>query len=135
HNDSDDEISAMCDWVVDEVGPDVPIHFSAFHPDFRMLDTPPTPPETLARARSIALESGIHHAYTGNVHDADGDTTWCPACGAAVIVRDWYQIRSHQITDDGRCGACGHVIHGRFDGPPGNWGRRRQPVSIEGRGS
>ncbi|MBW3601719.1 MAG: AmmeMemoRadiSam system radical SAM enzyme, partial [Actinobacteria bacterium] len=111
-------------------GPDVPLHFTAFHPDFKMLDTPPTPPATLRQARAIALRNGVRHAYVGNVHDAEGDTTWCPSCGAAMIERDWYDVGAYRLTDDGRCERCGERCPGRFDGRPGGWGRRRLPIRL-----
>jgi pyruvate formate lyase activating enzyme len=133
HNDSDEELDRMTAWVVEHVGPDVPMHFTAFHPDFRMLDVPPTPPETLTRARRIALANGVRYAYTGNVHDTDGGSTFCPGCGARVIERDWYTLGDYRVTDDGHCRECGHAIAGRFDGPPGRWGARRLPVRLAGR--
>ncbi|MCP3936731.1 MAG: AmmeMemoRadiSam system radical SAM enzyme [Actinomycetia bacterium] len=130
HNDSEEEVDRMTRWVVAELGPDVPIHFSAFHPDYRMLDTPQTSQKTLRGARDIALSNGINYVYTGNVHDSDGDTTNCPGCGTGVIVRDWYRIDRYGLTDDGLCRSCNTAIAGRFDGPVGTWGRRRQPVTI-----
>jgi len=129
-NDSAEEIDAMTRWIVDRLGPDVPLHFSAFHPDYKMLDHPPTPLSTLRRAREIALANGVRYAYTGNVHDPAGDTTRCHACGAALIERDWYRLIAWRLTVDGRCEACGAPCAGRFDGPPGDWGRRRLPVRL-----
>ncbi len=129
-NDSDHEFEEMSQWVVEHLGPDVPMHFSAFHPDWRMMDVPPTPPQTLRRAREIALRNGVRYAYTGNVHDAAGDTTVCHACGADLIVRDWYELREWHLTDDGRCASCGVAPAGVFEGAPGAWGRRRMPVVI-----
>ncbi len=129
HNDSDDEIDAMTRWVVDNVGPDVPMHFTAFHPDYRMLDVPPTPPETLRRARRIALDNGVHHAYTGNVHDPEGQATVCPGCRRTVIGRIGYEITSWEL-ERGRCRHCGTAIAGVFDDGPGHWGARRLPVRI-----
>jgi pyruvate formate lyase activating enzyme len=129
-NDGEPEIEAMSRWIVDVLGPDVPLHFSAFHPDWKMLDTPPTPPSTLRRARAIAMANGLRYVYTGNVHDREGDTTRCPGCGAAVIERDWYELNAWNLSNDGHCRACGTAIAGVFDGPPGTWGRRRQPVRI-----
>ncbi len=130
HNDSDAELEAMTRWVVEHLGPDVPMHFSAFHPDWKMMDVPPTPPSTLARARRIALDQGVHYAYTGNVHDPEGDSTWCHACGALLIARDWYEIGAYHLTDDGHCRSCGARCAGVFDGPAGHWGRRRMPIRI-----
>jgi pyruvate formate lyase activating enzyme len=129
-NDSTDELDAMTRWVVSELGPDVPMHFSAFHPDFRMLDYPPTPPATVRRARQIALDNGVRYAYTGNVHDTEGDTTYCHACGRALIERDWYRLLGWHLDETGRCCDCGTACAGVFDGAPGDWGARRQPVRI-----
>jgi pyruvate formate lyase activating enzyme len=130
HNDSSHEIDAMTTWVVEHLGRDVPMHFTAFHPDFRMRDVEPTPPATLRRAREIALANGVRHAYTGNVHDADGGSTRCPSCGETVIARDWYELGRYDLTDDGRCGYCDTPVAGRFDGPAGGWGSRRLPVRL-----
>ncbi len=129
-NDSDDELDRMTRWVVDRLGPDVPMHFSAFHPDWKMLDHPSTPPATLMRARSIAKQNGVRHAYTGNVHDHEGGSTWCHSCGALLIERDWYVLGAWNLTDDGRCGACGAACAGVFDGPAGKWGAKRKPVRL-----
>jgi pyruvate formate lyase activating enzyme len=129
-NDGDAEIDAMTRWVVDHVGPDVPMHFTAFHPDFKMLDRPSTPPETLTRARTIALGNGVRYAYTGNVHDRSGSSTYCAGCGARLIERDWYQLGEYRVTDDGHCVGCGARCPGFFDGPAGAWGPRRQPVRL-----
>lgn len=134
-NDSDAELDAMTTWVVEHLGPDVPMHFSAFHPDYRMLDRPPTPPETLSRARRIAVGNGVRHAYTGNVHDVEGQSTYCHTCGARVIERDWYTIGNYQLDDAGNCRACGTKIPGHFDGPAGRWGATRLPVRLVGRPS
>ncbi|HLL66517.1 MAG TPA: AmmeMemoRadiSam system radical SAM enzyme [Micromonosporaceae bacterium] len=130
HNDSDAEIAAQCAWLAEHLGPDVPLHFSAFHPDFKMRDVPRTPPATLARARRIALEHGLRYVYTGNVHDPDGQTTICPGCARGVIVRDWYVIGRYDASDAGACTHCGTQLPGRFDGPVGGWGSRRLPVVV-----
>ena len=132
-NDSDAELDAMTRWIADELGPDVPLHFSAFHPDYKMRDRPATPPATLTRARGIALGNGLHHVYTGNVHDTAGGSTECPACRTRVIERDWYVIGGYALTGDGRCRVCDTRIPGVFDGPPGEWGARRQPVRLSPR--
>ncbi len=129
-NDSDPEIVAMADWVYQHLGPDVPMHFTAFHPDFRMTDYPRTPPETLQRARNIARERGLHHVYTGNVHDREGQSTWCPSCGRRLIGRDWYRLSDWNLTADGCCNACGAAVAGVFEARPGDWGPRRQPVHL-----
>src|SRR5689334_4498774 len=89
-NDSTSEVEALSAWVMEHLGPDVPLHFTAFHPDWKMLDKPPTPPATLRTARAIARAAGLHHVYIGNVHDPEGDSTYCQACGAMLIGRDWY---------------------------------------------
>ncbi len=129
-NDSDAELEAMSAWVVGELGPDVPWHFSAFHPDYRMRDRPATPPATLSRAREIARRRGARYVYTGNVYDPVGQSTRCPDCGAMLIERDGYALGAWGLTDDGRCRACGMRCPGVFDGPPGRWGPRRQPVRL-----
>ena len=131
-NDSDEELDRMTRWVVDHLGPEVPMHFTAFHPDYRMLDVAATPPATLARARSIALANGVRFAYTGNVHDAEGSSTWCPSCGALLVERDWYEIGAYHLSDDGHCTACGARCPGVFAGVAGGWGSRRLPVRISG---
>jgi pyruvate formate lyase activating enzyme len=132
-NDSDEELDAMTRWVVDHLGPDVPMHFTAFHPDFKLTDKPPTPPSTLIRARRIAKANGVSHAYTGNVYDEDGQSTYCASCGTRVVERDWYQLGSYALTDDGHCRNCGVLLPGVYDGPPESWGRRRLPVFLAGR--
>jgi pyruvate formate lyase activating enzyme len=128
-NDSTEELDRASDWYAANLGPDVPWHFTAFHPDFKMLDTPRTPSATLTRAREIALSKGLKHVYTGNVHDRDGGSTWCPGCGTLLIERDWYELGAYNL-DGNRCRACGYEIAGRFDRQPGNWGARRQPVRL-----
>jgi pyruvate formate lyase activating enzyme len=129
-NDSDAEIDAMTSWVVDHLGPDVPMHFTAFHPDFKMRDRPGTPRQTLQRARRIALANGVRHAYTGNVHDTEGATTYCSGCGIRLVERDWYSLGEYQLTDDGRCENCGTRCPGVFEGPPGTWDARCLSVHI-----
>src|SRR3990167_5730286 len=114
-NDSTEEIDAECRWVAAELGPDVPLHFTAFHPDWKMTDVPPTPASTLDRARNIALSHGLHYVYTGNVHDVEGGTTYCPGCHNAVIARDWHRILNYRLTEDGRCRECGGEIAGRHE--------------------
>ncbi|MBI2311061.1 MAG: AmmeMemoRadiSam system radical SAM enzyme [Betaproteobacteria bacterium] len=129
-NDSDEEITAECKWVMKELGPDVPLHFTAFHPDWKMMDVPPTPPETLTRARNIGIREGLHYVYTGNVYDVEGGTTYCPGCRTPLIVRDWHRILSHRVTPEGRCPSCGAKIAGQFEAYQGAFGRRRIPVAI-----
>jgi len=130
HNDSDAEIDAMTQWVVGHLGPDVPMHFTAFHPDWKMLDVPVTPMATLSRARDIARRNGVRHAYTGNVHDRQGESTWCHGCGALLIERDWYELGAWGLDAQGRCAACGTPCAGVFEARPGAWGSRRQPVAM-----
>jgi pyruvate formate lyase activating enzyme len=129
-NDSEAEIDEMTAWVVEHLGPDVPMHFTAFHPDWKMLDRPPTPPETLTRARRIALGNGVRFAYTGNVHDPDGQTTRCPDCGEVLVERDWYELGSWGLDARGRCARCGARCPGVFETRPGRWGARRIPVRL-----
>ncbi len=119
HNDAPDEIARMCDWLVGNLGPDVPLHLTAFHPDFRMTDTPPTPAATLSRARGQARAAGLHHVYTGNVRDPDGQSTRCAACGALLIERDGYALGEWNLDARGRCRLCGTSLPGRFDPAPG----------------
>ena len=129
-NDSDDELDRMTRWVVEHLGPDVPMHFSAFHPDYKMMDVAPTPAATLARARAIARGNGVRYAYTGNVHDPDGGSTYCDGCDSRFIERDWYTLGEWRLTADGRCRVCGVPCAGRFDAAPGTWGARRRPVRL-----
>ena len=129
-NDSDEELTRLSEWIAKELGADVPLHFSAFHPDFKMTDIEATPARTLARARRIAQAAGLRYVYTGNVHDRDGGTTYCPDCSAALIVRDWYQIVTYRLGDDGRCPDCGTQVAGRFEQFSGQFGRRRIPVRM-----
>lgn len=128
-NDSKDELKQLCDWVLQNVGDSVPVHFSAFHPDFRMLDRPQTPHATLLEAHEIATSTGLRYVYVGNVHDAAHQSTYCGACGQLVIERDWYQLGQYHLNGS-QCEHCGHRIPGRFAEQPGNWGRKRQPIKI-----
>ncbi len=130
HNDSNDEIESLSSWVADCLGPDVPLHFTAFHPDYKMMDVPPTPPATLRRARTIALENGLHHVYTGNVHDVEGGTTYCPGCREALVRRDWYEVLACKLDERGACPHCGTAVAGRFGAFRRGFGRRRIPVRL-----
>ncbi len=130
YNDSDQEIEAMSKWVVKELGQDVPLHFTAFHPDFRLLETTGTPSATLSRARHIARAEGVRYVYTGNVHDHEGGTTFCPDCSEPLVVRDWHRILEYRLTEDGHCPDCGAAIAGRFGSYEGGFGQRRIPVRI-----
>ena len=128
-NDSPDELERMCRWVVDELGPDVPIHFTAFHPDFKMVDRGPTPVETLMLACELAAEAGSRYVYAGNIRDSRHQSTHCPACGNVVVERSGYDLGGYQISG-GNCNNCNAKIAGHFDDTPGNWGGRRMPVRI-----
>ncbi|MDB5866827.1 MAG: Radical [Betaproteobacteria bacterium] len=129
-NDSDEELRAECQWIMKELGPDVPVHFTAFHPDHKMTDIPATPAATLTRARTIALEQGLHYVYTGNVHDAAGGATYCTGCKAPLIVRDWHRIEDYRLTPEGACPDCGTTVPGRFETFSRQFGRRRIPLFL-----
>ena len=129
-NDSEAELREMTNWIATTLGPDVPIHFTAFHPDWKMLDHSPTPTRTLDRARAIAMESGIRYAYTGNVHDLDGGSTYCHGCGERLIGRDWYVLSDWNLTEQGCCRFCDEPCAGQFEASPGTWGARRLPVRL-----
>ncbi len=129
-NDSERETDEMTRWIVDRLGPDVPVHFTAFHPDWKMRNVPATPPSTLRRARAIALRNGVRHVYTGNIVDDEGASTFCSGCGAKVIGREGYLITSWALEPRGRCSACGAAVPGVFEASAGSWGARRVPVRI-----
>jgi pyruvate formate lyase activating enzyme len=129
-NDSEAELHAAAAWFAETLGPDVPWHFSAFHPDYRMLDNPPTPPATLSNARKIARSYGLRYVYTGNVHDEEGQSTVCHACGETLIGRDWYTLTAWNLDAAGCCRRCGARCAGVFEAKPGTWGARRQPVRL-----
>jgi len=133
-NDSDEELDALTRWIATELEPHVPLHFSAFHPDWKMREHPPTPTATLVRARRAAMANGLRYVYTGNVHDPEGQSTCCHACGAPVIGRDGYTLTSWGLTEEGRCASCGAPCAGLFEPRPGSWGSRRKPVRLTGRG-
>jgi pyruvate formate lyase activating enzyme len=130
HNDSSAEVEAESRWIMDHLGPDVPLHFTAFHPDYKMLDVPRTPASTLTRAREIAEAAGLHYVYTGNVHDVAGGTTRCPGCGAALVERDWYEVLRCDVDERGVCPRCATPVAGRFAKPAAAFGRRRVPVRV-----
>ena len=129
-NDSDAELQEMTAWIREALGPDVPLHFTAFHPDYKMTSQPPTPSATLSRARRIAIENGLRYVYTGNVHDEAGGSTYCHGCGMKLIGRDWYVLTEWALTAEGNCPRCGTRCAGVFSGPPGDWGARRQPIRL-----
>lgn len=123
-NDSDGELEELTNWVVENLGADVPLHFTAFHPDFRLRDRPSTPPETLRRARQIARKNGLRHAYVGNIHDPEADSTFCHECGNRLIGRDWYELTEWHLSGNNQCPECGAACAGVFESWPGEWGGR-----------
>ena len=129
-NDSEQEIQSEAIWIMENLGPDVPLHFSAFHPDWKMRDKPVTSAETLKRARQIALEYGLRYVYLGNIHSHECSSTYCHTCGDILIGRNWYELSEWNLNDTGHCLNCGSQCAGRFEGPPGDWGRKRLPLDI-----
>jgi pyruvate formate lyase activating enzyme len=129
-NDSDAELEAMTQWVVEYLGPDVPMHFSAFHPAWKMHDKPRTPISTLLKARQIAIKNGVHYAYIGNVHDKAGSSTYCHQCGSLLIGRDWYDVMEWNLDENACCQVCGTKCAGRFSTQVENWGNKRQALKI-----
>ena len=129
-NDSEAEISSMSEWIVRNLGEEIPLHFTAFHPDYKLKNVPATPWETLSKARNLAQAAGLKYVYTGNVHDDAGGTTACPSCEGKLIVRDWHELLEYRVSNEGRCPDCGKIIAGRFGQKPGHFGRRRIPIRI-----
>jgi pyruvate formate lyase activating enzyme len=129
-NDSDAELRAECEWIMKELGPDVPVHFTAFHPDHKMTDISATPAATLTRARRIAMDAGLRYVYTGNVHDAAGGSTYCSGCNKPLIVRDWHRIDEYDVTPEGTCPHCSTMLPGRFETFRRQFGRRRIPLYL-----
>lgn len=129
-NDSVEEIEAMTGWVVENLGADVPMHFSAFHPAWKMTDVHQTPSKTLLQARDIAINNGVRYAYTGNMHDKSSQSTYCHHCGDLLIGRDWYQLSDWLLDDKGACKKCAQPLAGVFETEPGDWGPHQQPVSM-----
>jgi pyruvate formate lyase activating enzyme len=129
-NDSEQELEEMSQWIFEKLGPDVPIHFTAFHPDWKMMDYPSTTTSTLTRAREIAHDAGLRYAYTGNVHDRGGGSTYCHQCGEVLIGRDWYVLSDWNLTTEGCCRFCDARCVGHFEPNPGTWGSRRLPVRL-----
>ncbi len=127
HNDDANELRQMCQWIHDNLGDDVPLHFTAFHPDYRMTGTPRTSPGTLVKAREIAIETGLHYVYVGNVRDPERSSTYCPGCDRRLIERHWHDVKAYEM-EQNRCRFCGHEIAGQFADKPGHWGTRRMPV-------
>jgi pyruvate formate lyase activating enzyme len=126
-NDDANELRQMCGWIRDNLGADVPLHFTAFHPDYRMMDTPPTPAQTLCDAREIAIESGLHYVYVGNLADSPHQSTYCPNCREQVIQRKIYDVGAFNLNGN-QCRFCGQTIAGHFGERPGHWGTRRLPI-------
>lgn len=129
-NDDDKELHQMCQWIVENLGANIPLHFSAFHPDFKMLNKQRTPLSTLLKARDIALSYGLNYVYCGNVHDTASDSTYCPKCNNRVIERDWYELGEYKLDNSGYCQHCGYLIPGCFLGPKGDFGCRRIPITV-----
>jgi pyruvate formate lyase activating enzyme len=129
-NDSEEELQSLTSWIVKNLGPDVPLHFTAFHPAYKMLDVPSTPVSTLRKAREIAFASGIHYCYTGNVEDLEGETTFCHSCGKTLIRRKGYELIGWNFKENGLCKFCGTILAGAFEPKPGNWGSKRLPVRL-----
>ena len=130
-NDGTREITELSAWFAAELGADVPLHFTAFHPDYKMTDIARTPHQTLLRCRDIAKAAGLNHVYVGNVHDAEAGSTYCSGCGTKIIGRDWYRMGEWNLDGSGRCDQCGSQCPGVFDGPPGDWGQKRVPVNMK----
>jgi pyruvate formate lyase activating enzyme len=130
-NDSEKEIDEETKWIKANLGPDVPLHFTAFHPDYKMLDKENTPADILTRSREIAVKNGLHYVYTGNVHDSKGSSTYCPNCQELLIERDWYVLGKYNLVNQNQCPKCKTVIAGHFETKPGKWGARRLPVSLK----
>jgi len=130
-NDSKKELQALTSWIVKNLGQNIPLHFTAFHPAHRLLKLPPTPASTLQKAREIALASGIRYCYTGNIEDPEGETTFCHACGKKLIGRSGYEITGWNLKGNGLCKFCGALCAGVFEPAPGNWGSKRLPVRLE----
>lgn len=129
-NDSETELESLTQWVAEQLGPDVPLHFSAFHPDWKMLNKAATTPASLLEARRIAIKNGIRYVYVGNVHNKEADSTYCHQCGQLLIGRDWYQLSEWNLTPQGQCNRCGTPCAGVFEAQSGDWGAQRMPVDM-----
>ena len=127
-NDDQKELHAMTEWIVENLGPDIPLHFTAFHPDFKMMDKPHTPQATLLNAREIAISKGIRYVYVGNLHHSSGSSTYCPSCKSLLIERDWYHLGVYHLNAKGACKTCGYQVPGRFGTAKGNWQAQRVPI-------
>jgi pyruvate formate lyase activating enzyme len=129
-NDSVEEVQRLSDWFIENLGPETPLHFTAFHPDFKMTDLPRTPATTLKRARDIAKSVGLKHVYTGNVHDVTSQSSYCAGCGELLIERDWYQLGEWSLTPNGNCRFCNESLVGHFETQPGTWGAKRERIAV-----
>jgi pyruvate formate lyase activating enzyme len=116
-NDAAEETRELCGWILEHLGPDVPLHFTAFHPDFKLQDKPRTPAETLHAARRIALNAGLHYVYEGNIY-SDGADTSCPSCKTLLVKRSWHDVQLNRL-QTGKCPKCGTAIPGRWANPHG----------------
>ena len=130
-NDSTQELNLMTQWIYENLGPNIPLHFSAFHPDYKMMDIPSTSSDILKKARQIALNNGLYYVYTGNIHDVEGGSTYCPNYQKRIIERDWCELIDWKINSEGKCQFCQNVISGQFESIPGNWGRKRVPLNLK----
>jgi pyruvate formate lyase activating enzyme len=131
-NDSEAELKDLTRWIVEHLGEEIPLHFTAFHPDWKMRDKEPTPVATLTKARQTAIGNGLRYVYTGNVYDEAGGSTYCHSCGATLIGRDWYRLTQWNLDKSGSCKECGTLCPGVFEEKPGEWGARRQPIRLSG---
>jgi len=130
-NDSEKEIEEMTQWISENLGNGIPLHFTAFHPDWKMRDIERTPPETLVRAQKIAKKNGLQYVYVGNVHDKSHSSTYCHDCGEILIGRDWYVLSDWNLSPEGNCLKCQTPCAGVFETTPGQWGARRLPVRLK----
>ncbi len=127
-NDTPDELHALTSWIAEKLGPDVPLHFSAFHPDYRFTQRPPTSHQSLKQARGIALKNGLNYVYLGNVRDLENAATYCSHCGKTLITRVGYELKEWQVNEKGCCNYCGSKIPGVFEDQPGNWGNQYRRI-------
>ncbi|MBF0360169.1 MAG: AmmeMemoRadiSam system radical SAM enzyme [Oligoflexia bacterium] len=133
-NDRESDIHAMCEWIVSNLGEHIPLHFSAFHPDWHMDDVPATPLKLLLRAKEIALLKGLRYVYLGNVRCKNNSTTICHQCSEVLIEREGYVVDKkfwkikENVEGKSVCAKCGEVVAGFFDKLPADWGNKRIPI-------
>ena len=127
-NDSEKELRGLTSWIVKNLGTGVPLHFTAFHPAYKLREVPPTPVSTLRKARDIALANGIRYCYTGNVEDPEGEVTFCHSCGKKLIIRNGFELAEWNLKEKSACKFCGTLCAGVFENKPGHWGSKRLPV-------